>query len=231
MANNKLIRNGAGPDFTIATNEIASVDWQYVKVAWGADGIATIVDANNGLPVVMGEHRSDYDTGGATSIRSAMGIIVPAAGGAAVIGGDAVFGLKVQVMTMPPAARSTDGISSAFDSSVIMNGNVACAIKQFKANVAASSTDAALITFVAGKILKVTEFRLHAGGTATNLTFNSKPAGAGVAISETFALGANGGRADGFNPTGHFWTTISEGLTCTTSAGSTVGVGGTYIEV
>lgn len=100
-----------------------------------------------------------------------------------------------------------------------------------KANVAASSTDSEVIAAVAGKKHRVMLFRLHAGDTATNVTFNSKGAGAGVAISETFACGVNGGRADGFSIIGHFETAAGEALTVTTGSGSTVGVGVAYIEV
>lgn len=98
-------------------------------------------------------------------------------------------------------------------------------------NIAASQTDASLVAAVAGKIIRVVVFRLHAGGTATNVTFNTKGAGAGVAISELFACGANGGRADGFSPVGHFETVAGEGLTVTTGAGSTVGIGVKYVLV
>ena len=67
--------------------------------------------------------------------------------------------------------------------------------------------------------------------TATNVTFNSKPGGAGTAISELFALVANGGRAESPSPLGHFETTSGEGLAVTTGSGSTTGVGVVYIEV
>jgi len=99
------------------------------------------------------------------------------------------------------------------------------------ANVAASQTDASLVTAVAGKIIRVVLFRLHTGASATTVTFNSKPAGAGTAISETFACGANGGRADGFSPVGHFETAAGEGLTVTTGSGATTGIGVKYVVV
>ena len=100
-----------------------------------------------------------------------------------------------------------------------------------KANIAASTTDGALVSAVAGKKLRVVGFRVMAGATATNVTFNSKPGGAGTAISETMACGANGGQHGAFSPVGHFQTAAGEGLTVTTGAGSTVGVGVVYIEV
>ena len=99
------------------------------------------------------------------------------------------------------------------------------------ANVAASSTDSNIVSAVSTKKIRVLEFRLHAGASATNITFNSKGGGAGTAISELFACTANGGRADGLSPYGHFETNASEGLTVTTGSGSTIGVGVVYMEV
>lgn len=98
------------------------------------------------------------------------------------------------------------------------------------ANVAASQTDASIVAAVASKRLLVLAYRLHTGAVATNVTFNSKPGGAGSAISELFALGANGGHDSGYCPVGHFRTATGEGLTVTTGAGSTTGIGVVYVE-
>lgn len=99
------------------------------------------------------------------------------------------------------------------------------------ANVAASQTDSVLVAAVANRVIVVVLFRLHAGASATSVTFNSKGAGAGTAISEAFACGANGGRADGFVPIGHFETSEGEALTVTTGSGSTTGIGIKYVLV
>ena len=111
------------------------------------------------------------------------------------------------------------------------NGALALTIKYAFSNVAASSTDSSIVASVSTKKIKVLEFRIHAGATATNITFNSKGGGAGTAITELFACAANGGRADGLNSFGHFQTNTSEALTVTTGAGSTIGVGVVYQEV
>ena len=100
-----------------------------------------------------------------------------------------------------------------------------------KANVAASQTDSSVVAAVSAKEILVLGFRVMAGGTATDITFNSKGAGAGVAISEAFQCGANGGQAGAFSPVGHFKTVAGEALTVTTGAGSTVGVGVVYTLV
>ena len=49
MADNTVISQGTGGD-TIRTDEISGVKWPCEKVAYGADGSATLVDASNPLP-------------------------------------------------------------------------------------------------------------------------------------------------------------------------------------
>lgn len=95
-----------------------------------------------------------------------------------------------------------------------------------KANIAASATDDATLglTAVAGKRILVQGVAVLAGSTATNVTFNSKPAGAGTALSSTFQCGANGGFTLPYAEQGWFITNSGEGLTVTTGTGSTVGV-------
>lgn len=53
MADNTRIDNGTTGD-TIATDEIAGVKHQRVKVQYGADGSATDVSEDNPLPVEVG---------------------------------------------------------------------------------------------------------------------------------------------------------------------------------
>ena len=150
-------------------------------------------------------------------------------------GGDGVAGdvsaANPLPVSAPAATRTTHHLGAADMVDAIMQGLTALTPKFAKANVAQSTTDGSIIAGVASKILVVLEFRLHCGATATNATFNTKPAGAGTAISELFALGANGGHSPGFCPVGHFKTGVGEGLSLTTGAGSTVGVGVVYVEV
>jgi hypothetical protein len=105
------------------------------------------------------------------------------------------------------------------------------------ANVAASSTDAALsnpVTSattapVAGLKIRVYAMDMASGATATDVTLRSKPAsGASTAISPTYALGASSGMVLPYNPLGHFDTLPGEGLGVTTGAGSTVAVHAVY---
>lgn len=104
-------------------------------------------------------------------------------------------------------------------------------IKRKFVNVAASQTDSVVVAAVTGKKLRVIALAMVAGATATDATFNSKPAGAGVAISALFANGANGGAVLPRNKEGWFETVAGEGLTVTTGAGSATGIHITYVEV
>jgi hypothetical protein len=103
--------------------------------------------------------------------------------------------------------------------------------KKAKANVAASQTDSSLVTAVAGKILRVLGVVAVAGATATDLTFNTKPAGAGTAISPLFANDVRGGIVLPETPSGWWDTSSGEGLTVTTGAGSTTGISVIYVEL
>lgn len=96
------------------------------------------------------------------------------------------------------------------------------------ANVAASTTDGSVVAAQSGSRINVLAVYAVAGGTATTLTFNTKPAGAGSAVSALFANAANGGAVLPFNEKGWFTTGLGEGLSVTTGAGATTGVGVVY---
>jgi hypothetical protein len=103
-------------------------------------------------------------------------------------------------------------------------------VKYAFANTSAGTTDGALVSAVSGRRIRVVQVAAVAGGTATTLTFNTKPSGAGTAISPAFANGANGGEVLPFSSVGWFTTNLSEGLTVTTGAGSTTGILVGYVE-
>ncbi len=96
-------------------------------------------------------------------------------------------------------------------------------LRAFEA-IAAASTDGAVIAAVTDKKIRVHAVALQCGGTATTAVFNSKPSGAGTAISMQFQNGANGGAVLPESSTGWFETNSGEGLSLTTGAGSTTGV-------
>lgn len=113
----------------------------------------------------------------------------------------------------------------------IYNATTALTPKFAFANVSASQTDSAVVAAVTSKKIRVLALYALPGSTATDLTFNSKPAGSGTAISAKFANGANGGEVLPFSQVGWFETASGEGLSVTTGAGATTGIGVVYVEV
>lgn len=103
-------------------------------------------------------------------------------------------------------------------------------IKYAKADVSASSTDSSLVTAVSGKKIRVIGYQLMVGGTATSVTFNTKPAGSGTAISMAHQCAANAGISAALKD-GLFETSSGEGLTVTTGSGSTAGIQVQYVEI
>lgn len=108
-------------------------------------------------------------------------------------------------------------------------------LKHAWANVAASQTDNTLNgsgtapAAVVGFKIVVKQAIVSQGGTASGgVTFNSKPAGSGTAVTATFTPAANG--TLNFQSTDYSWfeTNVGEGLTVTTGAGATAGVMVTY---
>lgn len=92
------------------------------------------------------------------------------------------------------------------------------------ANVATATTDAAVIAAVAGKQINVLAVAIVDSTAAASVTFNSKPGGAGTAISALFAVGINGVMALPEQPKGWFITNSGEGLTVTTTGTTPVGI-------
>jgi hypothetical protein len=92
-------------------------------------------------------------------------------------------------------------------------------------SIAASQTDSVLVAAVAGCKIRVVAFLINQGDTTPSaVTFNSKPAGSGVAIFPPLKYAANGGTSVPELSSGYFETNAGEGLTVTTGAGSTTGI-------
>lgn len=106
-------------------------------------------------------------------------------------------------------------------------------VKRAFLNVASGQTDAVLVAAVAAKKIRVLQVALMAGTAATDVTFNSKPAGAHATISPLFSVDAHGGFVMPFSLGGWIETAnVNEGLTVTTSAsGQPVGVLVAYAEI
>lgn len=95
-------------------------------------------------------------------------------------------------------------------------------------NTAASTSDDSYVAAVPGARIRVTAISAVTGGTATQVTFKSKPSGSSTAISPNYTFGANGGMVLPYNPDGWFDTAKGEGLTVTTGTGSTTGINVSY---
>lgn len=95
--------------------------------------------------------------------------------------------------------------------------------------IAASATDSSLVAAVARMKIRVVAFMINQGDTTpSTVTFNSKSGGAGTAIFTPLKYGANGGTSTPLVESGWFETVAGEGLSVTTGAGSTTGVGVVY---
>ena len=95
--------------------------------------------------------------------------------------------------------------------------------------IAASSTDSVLVSAATGKKITVLSVVINQGDTTpSDVTFNSKGAGSGTAISPALKAAANGGFVIPFNPRGWFETNSGEGLTVSTGAGSNTAIIVTY---
>lgn len=139
--------------------------------------------------------------------------------------------LLILIVCSFPFQAFADPVTAQFMPNAIMRTNVpgyAANDLRAIANVAASQTDSVVVAAVTGKKIRVTGWGAVCGATATNLTWNTKPAGSDTAISQTFANSINGGEVFGWNPQGWFETGVGEALTVTTGAGSTTGVNVTY---
>lgn len=144
--------------------------------------------------------------------------------------------LRTRIVHMPAGDRETDSVSAAKTGDAMMMDHAPYQVLRAWANISASTTDGA---FTGGTIpsldsgfkYRIVWFHLHARGTATQVTFNSKPSGAGTAMSPTYECGVNSGRSEGPNEYGWFETSNSNGITVTTGAGSTVGVAIGYVKL
>src|SRR5262245_27322533 len=94
------------------------------------------------------------------------------------------------------------------------------------ANVAAAQTDSSLVAAVTGKKVRVVRVACTGDTAVTTIVFNSKPGGAGAAISATFNLAVGTPLVLPTDNEGWFQTAVGEGLTVTTGAG-----GGVRVEI
>jgi len=169
------------------------------------------VDPTSGLPSSSGSATLQYTDGGGNPVPVTEVLPLP--------------------VEQAAADRTVDAIAAALQTDAIMNGHTVLTPKTAFANVSASQTDSSIVAAVTSKKIRVLGVVAHAAGTATNITFNSKGAGAGTAITHTIPAGANGGEVLPGWHIGWFESASGEALTVTTGAGSTTGILVRYVEV
>ena len=82
MSDNITIRDYDGNPVVVRADDVSSVFWQYLKVAFGTDNAATVVDATHPLPVTEAKSALTLITTKAALIASQAGLAVltPASG-------------------------------------------------------------------------------------------------------------------------------------------------------
>lgn len=223
----RTIDNGSLTDFSLAMDNVGGDDYEYIKLAYGAHGTATVVTSAVGLPVETELTLFDLDSGGGTVSAAGVGILVPASGGPVVVPGDATYGLKTQVTTMPAAARTTDTLSAALATDAIMS-NVTALTPKFASIAVSSSGNNTLVAAVTSKKIRVLSCELMANGTV-NAKFQS--GASGTDITGLKYLVVNTGMVLPFSPVGWFETGSGVLLNMNLSAGVAVGGSLVYIEV
>lgn len=104
-------------------------------------------------------------------------------------------------------------------------------VRKAKLNATAGTADQQLVPALADHVIRVLSLKMVAGGTATDVTFQSKlDAVAAVDVSPLFANAANGGAVLPHDDHGHFEDTASgAALVVLTGAGSSVGIMLSYV--
>jgi len=94
--------------------------------------------------------------------------------------------------------------------------------------VAASQTDSAIVAAVPGARIRVLGYWANSASTST-FVFNTKPTGAGSAISPTVTPAANQNTNISNGGAPIFQTNVGEGLSLTTGAGGNTGLVVSYV--
>lgn len=135
------------------------------------------------------------------------------------------------VTSMPATSDTTDTMSAALQVGKLKSGITDITPGYKFLNLAASQTDTVIQAATTSKKVLVVSLVVIAGATPSTTVFNSKPAGAGVAVTPTYTWAANGGIVLPFNPAGWFVSAVGEGLTVSSGAGSTTEIQVTYAVI
>lgn len=129
--------------------------------------------------------------------------------------------------------RASETVSLSSVGRVWLPNGTAAQVRRAFVNVAASQTDTEIAPANPNAAIRIISLAMVTGGTATNVTFNSKESGqAGIAITPLFANAANGGAVLPLNLYGWAQTLdVARAVTVTTGAGSTTGITLNFIEI
>ena len=126
------------------------------------------------------------------------------------------------------SGAATAALAGPVTGSVQTPAGVALTVKFAKFSTA--TTDGVVVAAVATKKIRVLSAAYSATVADSTAVFNSKPAGAGVAISNIFYNKLETLGVLPYSPSGWFETTAGEGLSLTATTGTVAGIV-TYIEV
>lgn len=249
MADNVAVTAGSGT--TVAADEVVdgtlgTVKVQFVKLMDGTlDGTTKAAVGANGLAadvkaVVPGTGATSLgkaeDAAHASADTGVMALAVRKDTAAALAGTDGDYApLEVDAsgrLHTAPAARTSDTISAAIATDVLMS-NVTALTPKFAAIAAASSGDNTLVAAVASKQIRVLALMGVAAG-AVSLYFTSGAGGTVIFGGSTnkIAVAANGGFVLPFNPLGWFQnSSVNQALVLNLSAAVAFSGGMLYVEV
>jgi hypothetical protein len=255
MADNTTLNSGSGGD-TIATDDIAGIKHQRVKIQYGVDGSATDVSDTNPLPIddaggsitvdgTITANLSATDNAVLDSIDTNTTTLAGAVSGteiqvdvvAALPAGTNAIGKlaansgvdigDVDVTSQPARVATTDTITAKLATDTIQDGTTALTPK-FAVIDAASSGDNTLVAAVAGKKIRVLSYTIIASGA---VTVRFEDGASGTALTGQMNLTTNSGVSVPFSPVGHFETTANTLLNLELSAATSVDGHLTYVEV
>lgn len=215
MANNIAVTAGAGT--TVATDDIAGIHYQRVKIVDGTeDGTAGLPgDAANGL---------DVDVTRLPALAAGTNAIGKLAANSGVDIGD------VDVTSLPALAAGTNligRVSSSDETSTLYSGTTAITPK-FAIIDAATSGDNTILSAVVGKKIRVLSLFVIA---AAAVTARFESGASGTALTGQMNLAANGGFVLPYNPLGWFETASNTLLNLELSGAISVDGSLTYAEV
>lgn len=147
MADNILLDAGTGGE-TIRSDDDGTAQWQYVKLAYGADGTRTIVDETNRFPTSSRKDINPYD--GSTSLTTKFAVVNATASGDNEIVA-LVASKKIRVLAAVLIA--TANVDAIWQSSTA--GNISGTIPLGKRGGYAISSDYGLFETTAGEALQL----------------------------------------------------------------------------